>query len=42
MESTHEYVEKLRQNEKKAERNRKKGKGTPSANLPTKQHTNNP
>lgn len=42
MESTHEYVEKLRENAKKAEHNRKRGKGTPSASLPTKQHTNNP
>ncbi|ADM68605.1 MULTISPECIES: DUF4023 family protein [Paenibacillus] len=42
MESTHEYVEKLRENAKKAERNRKRGKGTPSASLPTKQHSKNP
>ncbi|MDO7907527.1 DUF4023 domain-containing protein [Paenibacillus sp. JX-17] len=42
MESTHEYVEKLHDNQKKQERNRKRGKGTPSAKLPTKQHSNNP
>ncbi|MDP1510144.1 DUF4023 family protein [Paenibacillus sp. CMAA1739] len=42
MESTHEYVEKLRENAKKAEHNRKRGKGTPSASLPTKQHSKNP
>ncbi|WP_223067315.1 DUF4023 family protein [Paenibacillus caui] len=41
MENTHEYVEKLHENQAKAERNRKRGKGSPNAALPTKQHGTN-
>lgn len=36
---THEYVEKLHDTQRKAEKNRQhQGKGTPSDKLPTKQH----
>ncbi|GIQ67768.1 DUF4023 domain-containing protein [Xylanibacillus composti] len=40
---THEYVEKLHDTQRKDEKNREQqGKRTPSAKLPTKQHSNNP
>lgn len=38
MENTHEFVEKIHDKQEKDERNRKRGKGTPSDRLPTKQH----
>ncbi|NHN32383.1 DUF4023 domain-containing protein [Paenibacillus agricola] len=42
MDSTHEFVEKLHDTQKKAEANKKhQGKGTPSDKLPNKQHTTN-
>jgi hypothetical protein len=38
-ESTHEYVEKLHEKQKKDEQNRKRqGSGHPSKRLPNKQH----
>lgn len=41
MENTHDYVEKLNDDRKKAERNRKHGQGNPEKHLPTKQHGTN-
>ncbi|WP_138495605.1 DUF4023 family protein [Paenibacillus pinistramenti] len=41
MESTHEFVAKLQENQKKQERNKKRGQGTPNAVLPTKRHGTN-
>ncbi|MDQ0194095.1 DUF4023 domain-containing protein [Paenibacillus wynnii] len=41
MDNTHEFVEKLHDTQKKAEKNKKHGKGTPNENLPTKQHGTN-
>lgn len=39
MENTHEYVEKLQENQKKQEQNKKRqGKGNPHKELPNKQH----
>lgn len=40
MENTHEFVEKLQENQKKAMQNKKRhGKNHPSSSLPNKQHT---
>ncbi len=39
MDSTHEFVEKLHEKQKKAEQNKKRqGNGSPSEKLPTKRH----
>lgn len=39
MENTHEFVEKLHENQEKAERNKKtQGNGHPEKKLPNKQH----
>lgn len=39
MDSTHEFVEKMHEKQKKDEQNRKhQGKGNPSSKLPSKQH----
>lgn len=39
MESTHEFVEKLNENQKKAEKNKRvQGKNGPATKLPNKQH----
>lgn len=38
MENTREYVQKLHENQKKNERNKKQGNGNPSEKLPSKQH----
>ncbi|MBO7742795.1 DUF4023 family protein [Paenibacillus sp. MWE-103] len=43
MESTNEFVSKVKNAQAKQEKNKAHyGKGTPSQNLSTKQHTNNP
>lgn len=43
MEDTHTFVKKLKETQAKDEHNRRaQGKGTPSGQLPTKQHSNNP
>lgn len=43
MESTEQFLEKLHETQAKDEKNRERqGKGTPSAKLPTKQHSKNP
>lgn len=36
---THEFVAKFQENQRKAEKNRNRGKGTPGARLPNKQHS---
>ncbi|CAH0120526.1 MULTISPECIES: DUF4023 domain-containing protein [unclassified Paenibacillus] len=42
MDSTHDYVEKLHDTQKKAEKNKKRqGEGMPSGELPTKQKSTN-
>lgn len=41
MENTHEFVKKLHDDQEKAEKNRKRGKGNPEKSLPTKQHGTN-
>ncbi|WII37508.1 DUF4023 domain-containing protein [Paenibacillus thiaminolyticus] len=42
MEDTHEYVEKLKETQEKAERNQQRqGKGSPGNKLPNKQHSTN-
>jgi hypothetical protein len=42
MENTHDYVEKLKDNKEKAEKNQaNQGQGMPSAKLPNKQHSTN-
>lgn len=38
MDNTNEFVNKLQEDQKKAEKNRKRGKGHPEAKLPNKQH----
>ena len=38
---THEFVEKFLENQRKAQKNRKRGKGTPGARLANKQHSTN-
>lgn len=38
MEDTSKFVEKLKDNQKKQEKNKKHGKGHPEAKLPNKQH----
>ncbi|CQR52757.1 MULTISPECIES: DUF4023 family protein [Paenibacillus] len=38
---THEFVEKFQENMKKAEKNKRRGKGSPEAKLATKQHGTN-
>lgn len=38
MENTHEFVEELKENQKKQEKNKKHGKGHPEKKLPNKQH----
>ncbi|GER70254.1 hypothetical protein BpJC7_15570 [Weizmannia acidilactici] len=39
MDNTHEYVQKLQEQQKKQEQNKKQqGNGSPSEKLPTKQH----
>ncbi|HWJ77898.1 MAG TPA: DUF4023 family protein [Niallia sp.] len=35
---TNEFVEELKENKKKQEKNKKKGKGHPESQLPNKQH----
>ncbi|NMO94453.1 DUF4023 family protein [Paenibacillus lemnae] len=43
MESTRDFVKKMNENAEKARHNKEKnGKGNPSAQLPTKQHSKNP
>jgi len=43
MESTDQFLNKLHDKQAKDEKNRQhQGKKTPSAKLPTKQHSNNP
>ncbi|MEK5234864.1 DUF4023 family protein [Paenibacillus sp. FSL L8-0470] len=39
--NTHEFVEKFQENQRKAEKNKRRGKGSPEAALPTKQHGTN-
>lgn len=41
MESTQEFLDKLRQQQKNQERNKRRGQGTPNAVLPTKRHGTN-
>ncbi|GGB44645.1 DUF4023 family protein [Fictibacillus barbaricus] len=41
MESTNDFVEKLHENQKKAEKNKNQGKGNPHTQLPNKKHTTN-
>lgn len=42
MDSTHDFVEKLHDTQKKAEKNKQRPtKGTPNDKLPTKQHGTN-
>lgn len=41
MDNTHEYVEKLHETQQKAEKNKRRGKGSPEAALPGKQHSTN-
>jgi hypothetical protein len=38
---THEFVEKFQENQRKALKNRNRGKGTPGARLSNKQHSTN-
>lgn len=38
---THEFVEKLQDNQKKAEKNKHRGNKSPGAQLPNKQHSTN-
>lgn len=38
MDSTHEFVEELKENKKKQEKNKKKGKGHPEKKLPNQTH----
>ncbi|WP_075981738.1 DUF4023 domain-containing protein [Bacillus massilinigeriensis] len=38
MENTHEFVQKIHEQQKKAEKNKKRGKGHPESKLPNKQH----
>lgn len=38
MENLHEFVEKVHDKQEKDDRNRKRGKGNPAGQLPTKQH----
>ncbi|GIP23843.1 MULTISPECIES: DUF4023 domain-containing protein [Paenibacillus] len=40
-ESTHEFVEKVHDNQKKAEKNKHRAKGNPGSQLPNKQHSTN-
>ncbi|CAM4384049.1 DUF4023 domain-containing protein [Paenibacillus tarimensis] len=43
MENTRDFVNKVKDTQAKDQKNRQtQGKGTPSAKLPNKQHTNNP
>jgi hypothetical protein len=42
MEDTRAFVNKFKDTQAKQRKNRNKGHGTPSAQLPTKQHANNP
>ncbi len=42
MEDTRAFVAKFKETQAKQRKNRRKGHGTPSAQLPTKQHGNNP
>ncbi|MFC3749640.1 MULTISPECIES: DUF4023 family protein [Bacillales] len=39
MDDTHEYVEKLHDTQKKAEKSKHRGQGSPEAKLPNKQHS---
>ncbi|WP_379137734.1 DUF4023 family protein [Paenibacillus sp. sgz500958] len=41
MDNTHEFVEKLHDTQKKAEKNKHSGKGSQNKVLPTKQHGTN-
>ncbi|MGG1575395.1 DUF4023 domain-containing protein [Fictibacillus sp. NRS-1165] len=42
MENTSDFVEKLHENQEKAEKNKKhQGKGNPGSKLPNKQHSTN-
>ncbi|CAH1222649.1 MULTISPECIES: DUF4023 family protein [Paenibacillus] len=38
---THEFVEKFQENQRKAEKNKRRGKGSPEARLANKQHSTN-
>lgn len=38
MEDTNQFVQKLKENQKKQEKNKKNGKGHPEEKLPNKQH----
>jgi len=42
LEDTRAFVNKFNDTQAKQRKNRSKGKGTPSEQLPTKQHANNP
>ncbi|WP_340021407.1 DUF4023 family protein [Paenibacillus sp. FSL K6-1096] len=39
--NTHEFVEKFQENQRKALKNKHRGKGTPGARLANKQHSTN-
>lgn len=39
--NTHEFVEKFQDNQRKAQKNKNRGKGTPGARLANKQHSTN-
>jgi Protein of unknown function (DUF4023) len=41
MENTSDFVEKLHEDQEKAEKNKKQGKGNPHQKLPNKKHTTN-
>lgn len=41
MEDTSEFVEKLHETQKKAEKNQRQGKGNEAAKLPNKKHSTN-
>ena len=38
---THEFVEKFQENQRKAQKNRNRGKGSPGSRLANKQHSTN-
>ncbi|MEK4062565.1 MULTISPECIES: DUF4023 family protein [Paenibacillus] len=39
--NTHEFVEKFQENQRKAEKNKRRGKGSPESKLPNIQHSTN-
>jgi hypothetical protein len=41
LENTNDFVEKLQDDQEKAEKNKKQGKGNPGQKLPNKQHSTN-